>query len=388
MNPLVTLTATERVVLGRPCAEVLAEEAERLDAKRIFLMASASLEQDTDTVDKVRSALGPRLADTYTGMPPHTPRTAVLDAAAQARAASADLIVTLGGGSLTDGGKLVQLCLRHDLRSVEDFDPFPLRVHDDGRVEAPEFAGPNVRQITVPTTLSGGEFNPLGGCTDPRRQEKQGYFHRLHVPLVVILDPAATLHTPEWLWFSTGVRAFDHAVETLASLQSNDFCDAQAEAALARLVAALPRVKSDPLDLDARLACQIGVWLSMIPMTAGVPMGASHAIGHILGGTCNVPHGYTSCVLSPFVVRFNEGVNDHRQKRIAAAMGEPDRSASELVDGFIRSLGMPRTLRDVGVREEQFQQIAEYSMADYWTRTNPRPIRSPDDVMEILRMAQ
>jgi len=144
---------------------------------------------------------------------------------------------------------------------------------------------------------------------------------------------------------------------------------------------------TDPTDLAGRLKCQIGAWQSMISIIGGVPMGASHAIGHILGGTCNVPHGYCSCVMSPYVLAWNAEHDDSRQARISDCLGQPGTPASQALDQFIRGLGMPRTLSEVGVGEDRLQQVAEYTLLDIWGRTNPRPIKTADDVMQILRLA-
>jgi maleylacetate reductase len=84
------------------------------------------------------------------------------------------------------------------------------------------------------------------------------------------------VHTPEWLFLSTGIRAVDHCVEGLCSREAHPYADAQAMKGLSMLAQALPRVKANPGDLDARMDCQIGTWLSMAPLSAGVPMGASH----------------------------------------------------------------------------------------------------------------
>ncbi len=383
----VGLTTTERVILGRRVAEALPEEIERLGASRVFLLCSRSLNRNTDEIEQLRRALGSKLVGVYDGMPPHAPRSAVLEAAAQARAAGCDLIVGIGGGSIIDAGKIVAMCLEHDLREPDDMEPFHVYVNEQGQVIKPSFRGPKIRVINVPTTLSGGEFNALSGATDEKIKHKQGYEHAMMAPVSVILDPALGLHTPEWLWLSTGVRSVDHALETLGSFESNDFCDGMAECALRLLAEGMPRVKANPHDLEARLKCQIGVWQSMIPIIGGTPMGASHAIGHILGGTCDVPHGYCSCVMAPWVLAFNEPVNGDRQKRISAAFGQPGKRASDVVDAFIRGLGMPRRLSEVGVGEDRLQQVAEYTMMDLWARTNPRTIAGPDDVMQILRLA-
>ena len=383
----VVLTATERVTLGMPAADAICEEAASRGARRVFILASRHLNENTDEIRRIESALGSRHAATHDGIQPHAPRGDVLKAANRAREAGADLVVTVGGGSVTDAGKILLICLKHNITTLEQFDDYRVRVEEDGTVVSPVFDGPDVRVICVPTTLSGGEFNPLSGATDEKIKQKQPYAQREMVPVCVVLDPAITVHTPEWLWLSTGVRSVDHATETLGSFLSNDFCDGIADSALRLLSEGLPVVKADPGNLDARLKCQIGAWQSMIPIIGGVPMGASHAIGHVLGGTCDVPHGHTSCVMSPYVQAFNLSVNAERQKRISACLGDARRPASELLDTLIRSLGMPRSLREVGVREDQLQLISEYTLEDIWGRTNPRTISSAADVMEILRTA-
>ncbi|MDJ0653300.1 MAG: iron-containing alcohol dehydrogenase [Xanthomonadales bacterium] len=373
--------------MGRPAADALAEEAERLGAQRIFLLVSRTLNSETEEIARIRDSLGERVAAVHDGIPPHAPRTSVLEAAAVASEAGADLIVTVGGGSVTDAGKIVSMVMKHELKEHDDMEPFHVYVDDDGAVIKPQFDGPDVRVICCPTTLSGGEFNPLAGATDEKIGHKQGYEHPLMAPISIVLDPALTVHTPEWLWTSTGVRSLDHALETLGSLQSDYFSDGVADSALRLLVEALPAVKADPSDLDARLRCQVGAWQSMVPIVGGVPMGASHAIGHILGGTCDVPHGYCSCVMAPAVLDFNREANESRQHRISQCFGQPDRPAGALVDEFISGLGMPRSLGEVGVGEDQLDHIAEYTMLDFWARTNPRTIETPADVRKILDMA-
>lgn len=381
------LTSTQRVIFGKPAAAAIAAEAERMGSRRVFLLASSTLRNDTDEIAAIERALGDRHAATFSGIRPHAPRSDVLKAVEAARAADTDLIVTIGGGSGTDAGKIVALGLNHDVRTVEDFEPLHIYVEPDGTVVNPLKIGPKVRVICVPTTLSGGEFNPLSGATDEVTMHKQGYEHRDMAPVAIILDPAITRHTPEWIWLSTGVRSVDHAVETLGSDKSNDFADGLADSALRLLADGLPRVKADPGDLAGRLKCQIGAWQSMISIIGGVPMGASHAIGHILGGTCNVPHGYCSCVMSPYVLAWNAEHDDSRQARISDCLGQPGTPASQALDQFIRGLGMPRTLSEVGVGEDRLQQVAEYTLLDIWGRTNPRPIKTADDVMQILRLA-
>ena len=242
-------------------------------------------------------------------------------------------------------------------------------------------------EICVPTTLSGGEFNARAGVTEPRLRLKQAYIHPGLIPLAVIFDPAITAHTPEWLWLSTGIRAVDHCVEGFCSNEAHPYADAQALRCLSLLASALPRVKANPRDLEARLDCQLGTWLSMGALVSGVPMGASHGIGYVLGAAYGVPHGYTSCVMLPSVMRWNKSANGERQALVANAMGCPGEDAADVLDRFIRGLGMPRSLGEVRVGKEHFDAIAKQAMATPWVPRNPRRIDGPAQLREILELA-
>jgi len=378
-------TRMDNVWFGTPAAEAIAQQSAQIGAERVFIVASRSLAENTDEIAKAEKALGNRHAGTFTGMPAHSPRDAVIECAKQAAAVGADLLVTFGGGSVTDATKVVQICLKHKVFTVDGLDAYRIRTSTDGKNDAPVFDGPDVRQISVPTTLSGGEFNPLGGCTDHRTKVKQAYTHPDLVPFAVILDPAPTVHTPEWLWLSTGVRAVDHCVEGLCSQYLNPYAEGALLHGLRQLAQGLPAVKADPGNMEARLQCQMGAWMSM---TGNIPKGISHAIGHILGGTCDVPHGYTSCVMLPAALEWNVSVNADRQALVAEAMGRPGEPASRVVADFIAGLGLPRSLATVEVTPEQYPLIAKNTMHDRWTHMNPRKVHGEADVIEVLKLAE
>jgi maleylacetate reductase len=372
----------EEVVFGQPAAQAIVAQLDRLGSSRALLMVSGTLNRQTDEIDKIRNALGSRCAGLFDAMPPHTPREAVIAASEAARAANADLIVTVGGGSIADGAKAVQLCLANDVRSVDAIDT--IRVV---RGVAPALTAPTVRQISVPTTIAGGEFSSLAGVTNTATRVKEMLRHDLVIPRATILDPAITVHTPEWLFLSTGIRAVDHCVEGLCAAECHPYAEAQAVKGLSLLAQGLPRVKADPSDLDARMDCQIGTWLSMGPLSSGVPMGASHGIGYVLGAVYDVPHGYTSCVMLPFVMRWNYQANAGRQALVAATMGHPGKDAADVLDDLIRGLGLPRSLREVRVGPEHFERISEQAMGTPWIPRNPRRIDGPAQVREILALA-
>ncbi|WP_027521618.1 iron-containing alcohol dehydrogenase [Bradyrhizobium sp. Ec3.3] len=378
----VVFGAIEEVVFGHPAAGAILAQMGRLGSNRAFLMVSGTLNRQTDEIQKIKQALGARCAGVFDAMPAHTPREAVVAAANAARNANADLIVTVGGGSITDGAKAVQLCLANDIDSTDGIER--IRVH---KGVAPEMNAPLVRQISVPTTIAGGEFSAIAGVTDRSTHVKQMLRHPLMVPRATILDPAITVHTPEWLFLSTGIRAVDHCVEAICSGETHPYADAQSVKGLAMLADALPRVKANPSDLDARMNAQLGTWLSMGALAAGVPMGASHGIGYVLGAAFDVPHGYTSCIMLPAVMRWNERENADRQMIVAAAMGFPGKDAADVLDAFIRSLGMPRSLAEMRVSPEHFDAIAEQAMRTPWVPRNPRKIDGPAQVREILLLA-
>lgn len=378
----VVFGAMDEVVFGEPAAKAIPTQMDRLRASRAFLMVSGTLRRESDEIEKIRSALGSRCAAIFDAMPQHTPREAVIAAAEQARAASADLIVTVGGGSITDGAKAVQLCLANDIRTVAGIDAIRAV-----KGAPPAMNAPVVRQVSVPTTIAGGEFSANAGVTNIATRVKESVRHRLIIPRAVILDPAITVHTPQWLFLSTGIRAVDHCVEGICSREAHPYADAQALKGLAMLASGLPRVKKNPRDLDARMDCQIGTWLSTGPLAAGVPMGASHGIGYVLGAAHGVPHGYTSCVMLPSVMRWNKSANAERQALVAEAMGQGGKDAADVLDKFIRDLGMPRSLGEVKVAPDSFEAIAKAAMHTPWVPRNPRRIDGAADVREILDLA-
>lgn len=378
----------ERVFFGRPFVEVVLEEVERLGSERVFLLVSNTLNNKTDEIQKLRDALGGKYAATYDDIPAHIPRDAVLRATATAREARADLIVSVGGGSITDAGKNVALCLEHNITELDQFEPFRLKTDPaTGVVTAPVFRGPTVRQIAVPTTLSGGEFHQSGGSNDPVKKLKQSIRNPLMIPRTVIFDPVLSLRTPLDLWLSTGMRSVDHAVESFYSPYGSPFVDGTALQALRTLPSALRRTKEDPQDLEARADAQSGMWLSQMGMWSLVPMGASHGIGHVLAGSFHVPHGHCTCVTLPAVLRFNKTVTAEKQRLLSEALGDVNRETADLVAELIDDLEMPNRLHMVGVERKDFAVVAKNALLDRWTHTNPRRFNNEAEIIELLETA-
>jgi len=369
----------ERVVFDQPAAQAAAAEAARIGARRVFIVSSKTLSRKTTAVQEIQQALSDRCAGLFDECIAHTPWPSVIAAAEAVREAKPDLILTVGGGTPIDTVKILQLALAHDVHEVEGLE----------RLTAPALKAPRpspVRQVVVPTTLSGAEFSNLGGGTDTRTRLKHSFTGADIGARSVILDPEITRYTPEWLWLSTGIRGVDHAVEALCSVEAHPYCDGLALHALRLFAEGLPHCKDSPEDLEARLLCQQASWLAASTI-ARVSYGASHGIGHALGAAADVPHGYTSCIMLPHVMRYNEPATGEKQKRIAEALGRPGESAADAVAALVRALGQPATLRDAGVKREQLLAIAAGAMKNRWVLANPQPIRTEADVMRLLEAA-
>ncbi len=189
------------------------------------------------------------------------------------------------------------------------------------------------------------------------------------------------------LMLSTGLKAVDHAVERLCSQQANPFVLGTATEALKLLARALPAHKANPTTWRRGSTSSSACGCRSAPARRASVCGASHGIGHVLGAACHVPHGHTSCVMLPSVLRWNLPANGERQKRVGEAFGKPDAAAGDLVEGLVKSLGLPGRLSEVGVGKDRFREIAEKSMHDRAVLNNPRPIKGPEQVMEILELA-
>jgi len=384
--------ALDRVHFGVTVAEALQQEIAQRASERVVIVTSRTLNRTTSVVTNLAQQLGDRVVGIFDECVEHTPRNSVIALAAVLRDARADLVVSLGGGTVIDSVKIALLCLAQGIDHADALDQWHLKVNPDGTLHVPIVGTPPCRQIAIPTTLSGAEFSDLGGATDTRTGIKHGFTGGFIGPVAVILDPAMTLHTPERLWLSTGIRAVDHAVEAICARNAQPFLDALGLRALKQLTGSLKRLDSEAIDpsrpesLQGRLDCQIGAWLAAMSIRRA-DYGASHGLGHALGADAGVPHGITSCVLLPTVMRYNADVCADALNEISAALGHPDQPAADLIEALIRRLGLPTRISELGVGRERLAVIAEKAMGNPFVRSNPRPIQTPAETLEILERA-
>lgn len=280
--------------------------------------------------------------------------------------------------------------------------PTDLNTLSEGPDKRPNISPPTIPIISIPTSLSAGEYSNFAGATNDTTRRKHSFQAPLKGPQLIILDPELTITTPDAIWLSTGVRAVDHCVETLCAIAPAPDAETEelARKALGMLVPGLLRTKADRGDEEARLRCQLGSVDAMKACTGGVQLGASHGIGHQLG-PLGVGHGETSCILLPAVCKFNAHykANNERQESVRRFLvSEPlvaevlqrrglDASKADLgdvLDAVLRALGMPRSLKDFGIGRDQLDGLAENSLHDRWCVTNPVPLKEKSQVLEIL----
>ncbi|HUY28212.1 MAG TPA: iron-containing alcohol dehydrogenase [Candidatus Binataceae bacterium] len=339
----------ESVIFGAGKLGALGEELSRRGARRALVVTGKSLGASR-LLERVTRAAGAALAGVFTGAVQHVPAKTVEALAAEARRVGADSFISFGGGSPIDMAKVAGVRLLKDRPARET-------VH-----------------IAIPTTLSAAEFTAFGGMTDEATRHKGGAGDPRVQPRCVILDPELTAETPAWLWASTGMRALDHAVESSYSTRRQVVTDALCARAIAMLTEHLrPSLATVGAEqIEHRMQCQLAAWLSIFGMT-NTRAGISHALGHQIGPYWNVPHGYTSCITLPHVMRFMANVAPERFGAIATGFGvrfdaaSPRAAALECADRaaqFIAQFEVPTRLRDVGVARAELGAIAAAVLAE------------------------
>ena len=383
-----------RIVFGNGKVDFLKEEVRKLGGKRVLVLSGKTVAEKTDSVRRVNDALGDMSVGVYSNLPQRAPLASAVEAANLAVAQGVDTLVGVGGSTISDASRMIAVLMTEGITTEAQLRQLG---EDQDMMLSPNLEGkPLPLQVSIPTTLSAGEFNMGGGNV---LDDQAGHKIRVRSPRLyadlIMLDAVMTEGTPDWLWLSTGVKALDHCIERLYTTGNQPAIDAPILAAAEMIFTHLPKSRESDNDPEARLQCLVAAWMSMM----GAPnfaTGLSHAIGHIIGVHYSVGHGYTSCVTQPYVMEFNRPVSAAKQALLARSAGLDTRALSDeaaakaaarAVDEFVLGLGMPHRLRELEIPEEDLPKIAELVLTDGGCRNNPVPITSAEQVMEILRAA-
>ena len=244
-----------------------------------------------------------------------------------------------------------------------------------------------MRQISVPTTIAGGEFSAIAGVTNEQTKVKEMLRHAPgDAARGASSIPRLTVHTPEWLWLSTGIRAVDHCVEGTvlargASLRRRPGAEGafDAGAGAAAREGATPAISTRGWIARSAPGCR---WDRC---AAGVPMGASHGIGYVLGAVFDVPHGYT--LLRDAAV--GDALEQARRTPSGRRWSPPRwdiraKMPRDVLDRFIRGPECRAACSEVKVGPSISTGSREQAMRTPWIPRNPRKIEGPAQVREIF----
>ena len=384
----VVFGAGQRARLGRQAAEY---------GRKALVCTDQRLAASAEFAELLADLLDNGLeVSVWTDTAPELP-TADIEACYDAmKDAGIELVIGIGGGSCLDLGKAVALLLTHGGPIDQYY----------GENAVP---GPVIPIIAVPTTGgTGSEVTPVCVLSDSRRELKAGISSPYLIPSVAICDPELTYSCPPGLTASAGADAVSHLVESFTAIQrpadslgegrvfigKNVISDSYARWGLGLLAKALPAAFEQPDDRQARsdvmLAANAGGYALGVAGTA-----AAHALQYPLGALTHTAHGVGVGVLLPYVMRYNAPARVKEFAEIATLFGLPDEGGGEAqalagieaVDRLLDRIGIPPTLKELGLTEDQLIYVAEMGLKSArLVDNNPRPLDA-GALLEITRAA-
>jgi alcohol dehydrogenase class IV len=353
-----------------------------LYGQRAVLVTDAGL-LATGLVDGVKKILGDHLVGVFSDVPQDTGMEVVDEGAAYAKSVQAEVVVSLGGGSVIDTAKGMCILMTEG-GNLRDFEGMQLLTR------------PQTPHIVIPTTAGTGSEVTAGAVIFDKRQGQKILIWEYHIiPRVAILDPQMTIKLPSHLTASTGMDALTHAVESYMSQQRNPLSDAVALHAIGLIMEHLPRAVADGTDLAARGQMQIAALLAGWAFSNAL-LGLVHAMAHSLGAVCRLPHGLANGILLPHVMKFNLEEVPDLMSDIAYAMGaaprdmeplESGRAAIAGVEQLITRIGLPKSLKEAGVSRDILRECAELAMTDGSIIYNPRFVGDVTEVLDVYSQA-
>ncbi len=376
-------TAPTRIVFGAGAASEAGVELGGLGRSRALIVTDPVLREKTDIVGRIEKSLGKACAGVFADVPPDS-GVHVVDAGARfGRERDADAVVSVGGGSVIDTAKGIAILLTEG-GSLMDYQGFQMLT----RRQTPH--------VAIPTTAgTGSEITYVAVIKDHANKRKLLFGDHHIIPDVAILDPSLSVGLPPALTAATGLDAFSHGLEAITSAQRGPLSDALGLHAIRLVHRFLPRALKDGSDLAARGQLLAAATLGGAAFS-NAQVGMVHAIAHVVGGRHRVHHGVANAVLMPHVMRYNNAAVADRHRMVAEAMGLDVRgmsdeaaglAAADAVAAFARGAGLPASLRELAVPEEDLTACAEMAMYDGSIVYNAVAVKDPAEVLKVLRAA-
>ncbi len=335
-----------------------------------------------DRITKIISATSEIRLTVFDQVDPEPACDNINQALAVTREKGCDIVVGLGGGSVIDAAKAVAALANKD-GLVEEY------------MTGRELLFPGVPCIAIPTTAgTGAEVTPNAVLSDRKRQVKESLRHHFLYPQAAIIDAELTVSLPPKLTAYSGIDALCQSIESYVSTGSNILTDAIALQSIRLVSLNLREAFKNGTNINTRQNMMYAALLSGITLS-NARMGAVHGIAHPLGQKYNLPHGLVCGVLLPYVIEFNLNFATVKYAAIAGVMGgllrglDKERAAKICIDKtkqLLVEVGFPWRLQELGVKPEDFPQIAKDSLPSGSLKTNPRVV-SEEDVISILKKA-
>ncbi|MCP5381591.1 MAG: maleylacetate reductase [Kordiimonadaceae bacterium] len=334
-----------RAVFAENAALKLKDEVEKLGCNRVMIACSAGMAK---RINHIIESLGAMCAAIYDGAKPHCPEQVAMEALDLYNKKNADCIVAIGGGSTIGIGKAIAL-----------------------RTDA--------KFIVIATTPCGSESTPIYGMLIGNHK-KTGRDPKV-IARSTIYDPVLTTGLNAHLTGTIGMNSLAHCVEALYAKDQNPISDLYAIEGISALTKGIKGSIINPADISARSQVLYGGMLSGYCVNlAGIAI--HHKICHVLGGHHGIPHGESNSVILPYAVAYNETTAPSAMEKIMAAMGT--KSASGGIYDFARDINVPRSLKELGMREDHLDVAAKETVET--TPFNPKPVDF-ESVRALLQQA-
>ena len=296
----------------------------------------------------------------------------VFDGVAAYKAHGANIIVSVGGGSPLDAGKLIALKTTHER---------PLVDYDDA-TGGDKYIGANVPpMITIPTTAgTGSEVGRSGVVTLAANGRKTVIFSPYLLAKVALLDPELTVSMPPRITAATGFDALTHCLEAYCSVGDHPMADGIALHGLELCAKYLVTAVSNGKDLEARGAMMKAAMMGAVAFQKG--LGACHSLAHPLSSEKGMHHGLANALCLPAVVEFNEAAIPEKLERVRLILDPSAKTAADAVRALRKKLGLPDGLRAEGVTEADVPKLADKAIQDACHTSNPKKT-SRDDLAKL-----
>lgn len=372
----------EQVLWNTTAPEGVGRLVDHYGYERVVVVSSRTLQRTTAVVDDICDAISHRLVGRTDRVGEHAPLSNVIRGIEYVRELRADAIVAIGGGSILDFGKAVQLGISEDVDSADGLRRFAVR---NGVLPAMS-PHARIRQIAVPTTLSTAEWTASGTPVDDETGVKIPLTTVLGTPRAIVYDASLLRHTPRDLLLATGIRGLDHAMNTVLSTDANDLATVLALQAISRYPEALRAIARDPLDVGGLALAQQATWFTGLTQST-VAHGFSHYMVHVLAPWAKIGHSEAACVMMLAQARWMARETDDRLRLVSRALGDEGERVDVLLERLLVDLGLPTSMGAIGVDPHGVDDLLDLAVRHpFLVKHNLRPIETRTDIARVLEL--